>query len=89
MTDITNLKNKIIAECDPFISNEIVPQSVRDAYVADCADASITALRQWLEENQLVIVPRQLNEDIACVMECAWGTDDQWRSALDIGEVKI
>lgn len=89
MTDITNLKSKIIAECDPFISSEIVPQSVRDAYVADCADASITALRLWLRENKLTIVPRELNDEMACFMECAWGTDDQWRSALDVGEVKI
>jgi hypothetical protein len=90
MTDIANLRDTLAKVTDKAVDRyyESSLEHTLEQINNVIANASITALRQWLEENQLVIVPRQLNEDIACAMECAWGTDDQWKAALSFA-VKI
>lgn len=33
--------------------------------------------------NKWKLVPVELTEEMAAEMECAWGTDDQWKAAIN------
>ena len=58
------------------------PHEVDEATIDACFQAAILAYHQWLANQRLVVVPREITGDMADAMECEFSTEGQWHAAL-------